>query len=212
MHAKRLTLIAIAAIAAGYTLLSSAGSAIDVPRRQAPATVARDELARFDIASRLKPLPLALAGLDFEPVDLAGTPLAALTSLGGMAEDVQGEHARLYRSFRLPDGRTVTLVEHDMAADGTRDPHDSTASRERSAMDAPERVNDRPARLDVLHGSAGRAVSILSWQEGQRDYQLWIDAAAQGEARQQLFALAAALPTSVAAKPDAPAVPATPAT
>lgn len=209
MHAKRLTLIAIAAIAAGYTLLSSAGSAIDVPRRQAPATVARDELARFDIASKLKPLPLALAGLDFDPVDLAGTPLAGLTSLGGMAEDVQGKHARLYRSFRLPDGRTVTLVEHDMAAaGGTRDPHDSKVSQERGTMDAPDRVNDLPARLHVLRGSAGQAVSILSWQDGQRDYQLWLDAAAQGEARQQLFALAAALPTSPAARPDAPAAPA----
>lgn len=199
MHAKRLILIAIAAIAAGYTLLSSAGSAIDVPRRLAPATVQQDELARFDIASRLKPLPLALASLDFEPVDLSGTPLAAWTSLGGMAEDVQGAHARLYRSFRLPDGHTVTLVEHDVPAGGTGDPRDP--------KDAPELVKDLPARLDVVHGSAGRAVSVLSWQDGQRDYQLWIDAAAQGDVRRQLFALAAGLPASVPAKADAPAAP-----
>lgn len=200
MHVKRLTLIAIAAIAAGYTLLSSAGSAIDVPRRPAPATVARDELARFDISSKLKPLPLALAGLDFEPVDLAGTPLAALTSLGGMTEERQGTHARLYRSFRMQDGHTVTLFEHDVSADGMPTPRDP--------KDEPERINDLPARLDVLHGTAGRAVSILRWQEGQRDYELWIDAAAQGDTRQQLFALASALPKSVAARPDQAVTPA----
>jgi hypothetical protein len=202
MHAKRLTLIAIAAIAAGYTLLSNAGSAIDVPRKPAATAAARDELARFDLTARLKPLPLALAGLDFTPVDLAGTPLAALTSLGGMAETVQGTHARLYRSFRMQDGRTVTLFEHDLSADGTRDPQDTQDPQARNAPDLQERINDLPARLDVLHGAAGRTVSILRWQEGQRAYRLWIDGATAGDARQQLFALAAALPKSVAAQPD----------
>lgn len=213
MHVKRLTLIAIAAIAAGYAFVSSAGS-VDAPRKlaaaasacssEAQAVVMRDgvqrvcahDLARFDVSARLKPLPLALAGLDFQPVDLADTPLAGFTSLGGASEAVNTTHSRLYRSFRMPDGRTVTLFEHDLSADGSRSWRDP--------KDEPERVNNLPARLDVLQADGGKAVSVLGWQEGRRDYQLWIDAAVLGDARQQLLALAAALPKSSAARPDDP--------
>jgi hypothetical protein len=216
MHVKRLTLIGIAAVAAGYAFLSNAGTAADGPRKPAPATVdahaqacaaeqvVRDgyrrvcdaDLAHFDVTAGLKPLPLVLTGLDFKPVDLADTPLNNLTSLGAMAETVGTMQSRLYRSFRMPDGHAVTLVEHDMSADGSGAGSDG--------QDAPERINDMPARLEVLQ-AGNKAMSILSWQEGRRDYQLRIDAnAARGDVRQQLFALAVALPKSVPARTDEP--------
>lgn len=249
MHVKRLTLIGIAAIAAGYTFLSNAGPAAFAPRAaagvatpgvatpgvaasgvatpgtatpacvqgtaqeasesaprhaHAPEEAARSgyrrvcpaELARFEVRPNLKPLPLVLAGLDFQPVDLADTPLAKLTSLGGTAETVGQTRSRLYRSFRMSDGHTLTLVEHDQSADGSgggQDPQDTS-----------EQVNGLPARLEVLQAGAGQAVSVLSWREGQRAYQLWIDAnVALDDARRQFLALAAALPKSVPAQPEA---------
>lgn len=255
MHVKRLTLIGIAAIAAGYTFLSNAGPAAFAPRaaadvaapglaasglatpgtatsgvaapaciqdatqdttQEAPASAPRRahaqeeaarsgyrrvcpaDLARFEVRSNLKPLPLVLAGLDFQPVDLADTPLARFTSLGGMAGTVGQTRSRLYRSFRMSDGHTLTLYEHDQSADGSGgglDPQETS-----------EQVNGLPARLEVLQAEAGKAVSVLSWREGRRAYQLWIDAdVALDDARQQFLALAAALPKSVPAQPEAAA-------
>ncbi|WP_296948643.1 hypothetical protein [uncultured Massilia sp.] len=166
MHAKRLTLIGIAAIAAGYAFLSNAGPAVDLPRLKvaaegatpacglgpapdapdapdaprARARTAQDagrtgylrvcpaDLDRFDVSAGLRPLPLVLASLDFTPVSLADTPMATLTSLGGMAGTGGNAWTRLYRSFRLPDGRTLTLFEHDLSADdGQRAAGQSTA-------------------------------------------------------------------------------------
>ena len=204
MHVKRLTLIGVAAIAAGYTFLSNAGPAIEVPRSpvaaasatpapacsQAPAhedyrRVCQADLARFDLGAALKPMPLALAGLDFEPLDVAGTPLASFTSLGGTSEAVGQLHSRLYRSFRMPDGRTLTLFEHDLAADAPG-----------SAPALQDEVGQR--RLKVLQDDGGKAMSVLSWRAGTREYQLWIDAdVTRDDARQRLLALAAALPGAV---------------
>lgn len=230
MHVKRLTLIGIAAIAAGYTFLSNAGTAFDAPRgtavvaapecglvpapespgfaghalRRAEETarfgyqrVCQTDLVRFEVRPELKPLPLVLAGLDFQPVDLADTPIARLTSLGGMAEAVGQTRSRLYRSFRMSDGHTLTLLEHDQSADGS--------SGWREPAHEPERINGLPARLDVLQADAGKAVSVLSWQEGRRAYQMWIDAnVAIENSREQFLALAAALPRSVPARPALP--------
>jgi hypothetical protein len=193
MHVKRLTLIGVAAIAAGHTFLSNAGPAIDVPRaRPAAASVAPvSQLARFDLSASLKPMPLALAGLDFEPVDVAGTPLASFTSLGGMREAAGASHSRLYRSFRMPDGRTLTLFEHELSADGR--------GQADAVPDDVERINGQPARIEVWQGDAGKAVSVLSWHAGSRAFQLWIDAdLAHTDTRQRLLALAAALPGPVA--------------
>jgi hypothetical protein len=230
MHPKRLTLIGVAAIAAGYTFLSSAGPADDLPRLRTalaadaaaaqctpaatpdlPAAahaaragyrrVCHADLARFDVSAGLKPLPLALAGLDFTPADLADTPLATFTSLGGMAEVVDALRSRLYRSFRMPDGRMLTLFEHDLSSadmDGAHPPHD-----------ARERINGMPARLDVLQGDAGRAVSVLSWRDGRRDYRLWVDAnVTLDNSRARLLALAATLPRAAQPMPPVPSMPA----
>ena len=244
MHPKRLTLIGVAAIAAGYTFLSSAGPADDLPRlrtavaadasaaqctsvptpelpvveaRHAHATraahvvhadegyrrVCHADLARFDVSAGLKPLPLALAGLDFTPVDLADTPMASYTSMGGMAEAVDTLRSRLYRSFRMPDGRMLTLFEHDLTAadaDGSRVSHDTPHDTPHAT---PERINGMPARLDVLQGDAGRAVSVLSWRDGKRDYRMWVDAnVTLDNSRERLLALAATLPRATPAASD----------
>ena len=70
---------------------------------------------------------------------------------------------------RLPHaGRApVTLFEHDMSADGSRSWRDP--------KDEPERINGMPARLVVMEAASGKAVSLLSWFEGRRGYQLWVD-------------------------------------
>ena len=157
--------------------------------------VCETNLERFDISFR--PMDVAEAGLAFQPVDLARTPFARFKSIGGRAESISGTRSRLYRSFRMPDGHTLTLSEHDMSADGTnswRDPKNE-----------PERIKGMPARLSVFQAPSGKAISHLSWKEGRRDYELWLDAnVAREPLRDQLFALAASLPDSIPACPNEP--------
>ncbi|MFC5462629.1 hypothetical protein [Massilia niabensis] len=136
------------------------------------------------------PLALAGTGLAFEPVDLAGTPFARLNSLGGRSERMSGTPSRFYRGFRTVEGHTLTLFEHDMSADGS--------SMHRDPKLELERVNGLPARLVVLQAGAGEAVSVLSWLQGRRYYELWLEAnAARDPLRRQLFALAESLPPSI---------------
>jgi len=153
------------------------------------------DLARFDIG--FLPDAIATRKLAFTPVDLSHTPFAKLEGLGSRAETVADIRSRLYRGFRLPDGHRLTLFEQDMSADG------STSWRDPKAE--PERINGLPARLVVLEDPTGKAVSLLSWMEGRRDYQLWIDANVVREPlRDRLFALATSLPHAVPACPNEP--------
>jgi len=79
-----------------------------------------------------------------------------------------------------------------MSADG--------GSSWRDPKDEPERINGPAARLVVLEDPSGKAVSLLSWMEGRRDYQLSIDAnIAREPLPDRLFALAAPLPHAVPA-------------
>jgi hypothetical protein len=163
-------------------------------------------LARYDVSGQLRPLAAATQGLAFRPVALVGTPFAGFTTVGAMPESVGATASRLYRVFRMGDGHLLTLFEHDMSADGS--------SMQRAPADEPERINGLPARLVVLQGESGKAVSVLSWLEGRRYYELWLDAnVALTHARPQLLALAASLPKSVPAKAGpAPAPQGVPAT
>lgn len=149
-------------------------------------------LDRYHIGFR--PSAAIMASLAFQPVDLSGTQFAHFESIGAMVEPDNAARSRLYRGFRMPNGHTVTLFEQDMSVDGTniwRDPQDE-----------PDRVNGVPARLDILQAPSGSAVSHLSWVERRRAYELWIDTNVAGKTlRDQLFALAASLPSSVPACP-----------
>ena len=157
--------------------------------------VCEGDLDRFDIAFRS--LAKATRKLAFTPVDLTHTPFAQFESLGGRAESVSDVPSRLYRGFRMPDGHRVTLFEHDMSADGTRSWRDP--------KDEPERINGLPARLVVMEAASGKAVSLLSWFEGRRMYELWVDAnVVRVPLRDRLFALAASLPRAVPACPNEP--------
>lgn len=155
------------------------------------------DLDRYEISARLQPLTVALQGLPFRPVELAGTPLAGLASLGGMTEDVGHTRSRLYRRFRMSDGHVLTLFEHDMSADGVtmwRDPKDE-----------PDRVGASPARLMVMQAPNGKAVSSLSWVEGRRYFEIWLDANVALERRRgEIFALAESLPKSIPSRMHEP--------
>jgi len=167
-------------------------------RTDGVAHVCAIDLDRYDISFRS--LAKATRKLAFTPVDLTHTPFAQFESLGGRAEDVTDVPSRLYRGFRMPDGHEVTLFEHDMSADGSRSWRDP--------KDEPERINGLPARLVVLEDPAGKAVSVLSWFEGRRMYELWVDAnVVRVPLRDRLFALAASLPRAVPACPNKPARP-----
>lgn len=145
-------------------------------------------------------LDRAIRALAFTPVDLAHTPFAAFRSLGGSVESISDVPARLYRGFQMPDGHRLTLSEHDMSADGVR--------TYRRPDDEPERINGLRARLNVMEVKPGQAISHLSWVEGRRSYELWMDAnVAREPLRAQLFALAASLPKSVPACPNEPPEP-----
>lgn len=153
------------------------------------------DLARFDIS--FKSLASATRDLAFTPVDLTHTPFARLESLGARSEAINDVRSRLYRGFRMPDGHVLTLSEQDMSADGSR--------TWRRPEDEPERINGLPARLGVFEDEAGTAISHLSWVEGRRAYELWIDAnVVRVPLRDQLFTLAASLPRSVPACPNEP--------
>jgi hypothetical protein len=55
----------------------------------------------------------------------------------------------------------------------------------------------------VMEAASGKAVSLLSWFEGRRAYQLWVDAnVVRVPLRDRLFALAASLPRAVPACPN----------
>jgi hypothetical protein len=91
----------------------------------------------------------------------------------------------------------LILYGHGMSTDGV--------TTWRHPKDEPERINGMAARLVVMEDPSGSAVSNLSWVEGRRDYQLWIDAnVVRKPLREQLFALAASLPRSVPACPNEP--------
>jgi nitrate reductase NapE component len=165
------------------------------PRSDGVNRVCEGDLARFDIS--FTSLERATRKLAFMPVDLAHTPFASLESLGGRDEYVNDVPSRLYRGFRLPDGHRLTLFEHDMSTDGV--------TTWRRPEDEPERINGLPARLGVFEDKAGTAVSHLSWVEGRRAYELWIDANVVREPlRERLFALAASLPKAVPGCPNEP--------
>jgi hypothetical protein len=207
---------AIAAVACGYAVFSLAQSpkegacgfgpppsSPDYARFQAHQaaevertgylTVCEEDLARYDITSQLQPQSVAMAELQFQPVALDGTPFNTFTNIGGLQESVSNVNSRLYRSFKMPDGHIVTLFEHDMSADGSQ--------TYRLPKDEPERINDLPARLMVMQARSGKAVSVLSWKEGRRNYEIWMDAnVALEKKRSQLFALAASLPKSIPAR------------
>jgi hypothetical protein len=209
--AKRWLLAAIIAVTAGAVAMTVRSGVkayeCSVERSRNAATLAAEaqkngfesvcegDLARFDIT--LLPNAIATRNLAFTPVDLTHTPFAQLESLGGRAETIVDVRSRLYRGFRMPDGHRVTLSEQDMSADG------STSWRD--PKDEPERINGLAARLVVMEDPSGKAVSLLSWLEGRRDYQLWIDAnIARAPLREQLFALAASIPKAVPACPNEP--------
>ena len=157
--------------------------------------VCRSDVSRYDIS--FGSLDRALGKLAFTPVDLTHTPFAAFRSIGGSVESITDVPSRLYRGFQLPDGHRVTLSEHDMSADGVH--------TYRHPDDEPERINGLRARLNVMEVKRGQAVSHLSWVEGRRSYELWMDAnVAREPLRAQLFALAASLPKSVPACSNEP--------
>jgi len=149
--------------------------------------VCEAQLRHFDIA--FHGTDTHKAGLDFPPIDLEATPFTRLASLGAASEAVGGKRSILYRGFRTPDGHSITLLEHDMSADGS--------SHWRDPLDEPDRVNGLPARLVVLEAPSGKAVSHLSWVEKRRVYELWINVnVARQPLRAWLFALASSLPLS----------------
>lgn len=178
-----------------YRSLHAATHAVET-QKDGFERVCEGELARYDVT--FLPNAIATRNLAFTPVDLSRTPFAQLESLGSRAETVAEIRSRLYRGFRLPDGHRLTLFEQDMSADG------STSWRD--PKDEPERINGHAARLVVMEDASGQAVSLLSWMEGRRDYQLWVDAnIARVPLRDQLFALAASIPQAVPACPNEPA-------
>lgn len=170
----------------------------DETRRNGFERVCKANLERYDVSSDFVPLQRAMAKLAFKPVDLAATPFAQYQVLGGVMETASGVESRLYRGFRTPQGHALTLFEHDMSADGSHS--------YRAPEDEPERINGMAARLVVLEASSGEAVSVLSWLEGRRYYELWLDKnAARLQLKPQLIALAASLPKSIPANTNEPA-------
>jgi hypothetical protein len=174
---------------------SQTAAARDLARRtDGFDTVCPGDLDRFDIS--FGALERATKRLAFAPVDLTRTPFSQFESLGGKVEYMSDVPSRLYRGFRTAEGHRLILLEHDMSADGTRS--------WRAPRDEPERIHGLPARLVIMEDTSGTAVSHLSWAEGRRNFELWIDANAKKTPalRDRLFALAASIPPSTPACPN----------
>jgi hypothetical protein len=158
-------------------------------RRDGFEHVCKGDLDRFSVA--FGSIEKAVRQLAFTPVNLTKTPFAGLEGLGAKTEFESEVPSRLYRGFRTADGHRLTLFEHDMSADGS--------STWRNPKDEAERINGLPAQLVVMEDSAGAAISHLSWVEGRRAYELWVDANTKKirPLHEQLFTLAASLPASI---------------
>lgn len=156
--------------------------------------VCDSDLGRFDYASTAEPLEQATRRLAFNPVSLESTPFHQFHTLGGRPDHFgDGAPAALHRTFRTQQGYVVDLFEWDMSVSGGH-----LISR---ADLQTERVNGAPAQLTVVQTPSGNAVSILSWVEGRRSYQLSIDTNVKtSRVSPPLMQLASAIPVSVPAR------------
>lgn len=156
--------------------------------------VCDDILRRYDHVAAAQPLPAVTARLAFKPVALEDTPFRNFEVVGGVAElpgDAGASAVR--RIFRTTAGRVIDLREWDLSVLGG----EVFSKRELQT----EQVNGAPAQLVVLQAPSGRAVSLLSWVEGRRRYELSIDAnVVAAPPSPTLQELAASLPKSVAAR------------
>jgi hypothetical protein len=129
--------------------------------------------------------------LAFQPVSLGGTPFAAFEAIGQVADvSSPSGYTLLNRTFRTPSAKLINLREWDMSVSGGAVyPLDPAERR--------EDVNGAPAQLTILQSPSGIAVSILTWIEGRREYQLMMDANVKAAGTPNLLELARSLPKSV---------------
>lgn len=160
--------------------------------------VCEDDLRRFDYASRARSMDRATARLNFTPVSLQSTPFEGFRALGGMPDHFgDGGASALHRTFKSPQGHIVDLFEWDMSVSGGQ-------VKKRADLQT-EQVNGAPAQLIVIQASSGKAVSILSWVEGRRHYELSVDVNVKTSTiSPTLFQLASSIPKSVPARLDEP--------
>jgi hypothetical protein len=160
--------------------------------------VCEGDLRRFDYASRAEPLEKATRRLAFTPVPLESTPFQGFRALGGRPDHFgQSGPSALHRTFRTPQGNFVDLFEWDMSVAGGQ-------VMVRADLQT-DHVNGAPAQLIVVQAPSARAVSILSWTEGRRRYELSIDANVRtSNVSPTLMQLASSLPKSVPARMNEP--------
>ena len=152
-----------------------------------------DNLRRYDYLARANRLEGVLPRLAFKPVSLDATPFSQLQAAGGSADYfVDGRAAGMHRTFRSSAGRIIDLLEWDMSVSG------GSVTSQQSLQT--ERVNDSPAQLTVVQTTSGKAVSILSWVEGRRYYELSIDTNVKVFGLSDFLQLACSIPRSVPAK------------
>jgi hypothetical protein len=110
----------------------------------------------------------------------------------GQVADVSSPsgYTLLNRTFRTPSTKLINLREWDMSVSGGAVYPLDPAERQ-------EDVNGAPAQLTILQSPSGIAVSILTWIEGRREYQLMMDANVKAPGSPNLLGLARSLPKSV---------------
>ena len=155
--------------------------------------VCEDNLRRYDYLARAKRLEEVLPRLAFKPVSLDATPFSQMKAAGGFADYFSdGRAAGIHRTFKAPAGRIIDLLEWDMSVSG------GSVKSQQSLQT--ERVNDSPAQLTVVQTESGKAMSILSWVEGRRYYELSIDMNVSATGISNFIQLARSIPRSVPAK------------
>ena len=156
--------------------------------------VCDENLRRYDLVAAAQPLAGVIARLAFKPVALEDTPFSEFELVGGVSDLPGGTGASaLHRIFRTATGRVIDLREWDLSVLGG----EVFSKRELQT----QQVNGAPAQLLVAQASSGRAVSVLSWVEGRRRYELSMDAnVIAAPPSPTLQELAASLPKSVPTK------------
>ena len=152
--------------------------------------VCNDALRQYDYASLVRPLDQATKNLAFTPVKLESTPFSRLQLLGAIPDHFgDAGPSALHRTFRSTSGDVIDLFESVTTGEGSVVFH--------NPANLTKRINGLPAQLVILQAPSGRAVSILSWVEGNRAYELSINTNANlQDSSPSLLVLAQSIPKS----------------
>ena len=145
-----------------------------------------------------EPLERVRRKLAFQPIPLDSSLFAGYRLLGA-APDIGGDArgaSALRRYFAGQSGEVIELFEFDTSLGGGVFVLDSSQLT--------ERIKGNLATLIILQSRAGKAISILSWDENRRHIEMTINRNIRKDGYAEFIRLAESIPEPTPAQPDAP--------